>query len=63
MNNRIGPVDMFYLKSGSKIQMKDGRIIELTSGYNIETLSYDYVENGQSGTIKCLSLSGGMIIE
>lgn len=68
---RIGPEDMFALKKGNRIRLKDNSEILLTSDYIQETLSYDYdkvvYENGiekitEGGTISCRPLVGCYIL-
>ena len=61
---RIDPAEMFSLKKGTRIQLKDGRIIELTSDYIQDSVSYTYkeVDKTTEDTISCLRLSGSYII-
>ena len=60
METKIEPGDMFNLKKGMKIRLKDGTEIILTSDYIADGLKYEY--DGKD-TISCLKLVGCMIIE
>ena len=68
---RIGPGDMFSLKIGYRIRLKDNSEILLTSDYIQEALSYAYdkvytidgVEKiTESGMISCRTLMGSYIV-
>ena len=64
MDEKIDPVKMFSLKKGTRIRLKDDRIIELTSDYIQDSVSYTYKEVGKTTeeTISCLRLSGCHIL-
>lgn len=57
---KICPEDMFRLKKGTKIRLKDDRVIVLTSDYIQDGLKYEY--DGKD-TISCIKLVGCMIID
>ena len=57
---RIKPEEMFSLKKGTRVRVKDGRVLELTSDYNRESVSYKCREEGSDTeiTISVLTLNG-----
>lgn len=65
MENPIGAGVIFYQKKGTKIQLKDDRVIVLTSDCMPEKLTYTYkeVESGKTGEIASFELACGRIIE
>lgn len=61
MERRIEPGDMFKLKKGMKIRMKDGKLVELLSDYIAEGLKYEYSADGEAGEMSCINFVGGYI--